>query len=114
MEQEYKQENNEIREAAAPVTERVGASAEVPAEPMRTALTAVSAKKQAPKLNPAELPGSLPAPPAEPAPDPNERVPVVDVQFRAGGKIYFFDPGNLTLKITSSSTPPGARSTATA
>ena len=98
MEQEYKQENNEIREAAAPVTERVGASAEVPAEPMRTALTAVSAKKQAPKLNPAELPGSLPAPPAEPAPDPNERVPVVDVQFRAGGKIYFFDPGNLTLK----------------
>ena len=102
MEHEYMQENNEIRESAAPVTERVGASAEVPAEPMRTALTAVSAKKQAPKLNPAELPGSLPAPPAEqpaePAPDPNERVPVVDVQFRAGGKIYFFDPGNLTLK----------------
>ena len=69
-----------------------------PAEPVRTALTAVSAKKRAPRLNaPEEAPApALPA--APPAPDPNERVPVVDVQFRPGSKLYFFDPGELSLK----------------
>ena len=83
-ENEIREENpvNETAEAAAP----------------RTALTAVSAKKQAPKLS-APVAPAAPAVPAEsPAPDPNERVPVCDVQFRPGSKIYFFDPGNLELK----------------
>ncbi len=81
-------EHEEIREQAAPVEEKAPA----------TALTAVSAKKKAPRLNPPEPP-AVPALPQEgPAPDPNERVPVVDVQFRPGSKIYFFDPGNLELK----------------
>ena len=83
-ENEIREENpmNETAEAAAP----------------RTALTAVSAKKQAPKLS-APVAPAAPAVPAEPpAPDPNERVPVCDVQFRPGSKIYFFDPGKLELK----------------
>ena len=33
--------------------------------------------------------------PAQPLP---ERVTVVDIQFRSGSKVYFFDPGELTLK----------------
>ena len=61
--------------------------------PVHTALTAVSAKKTAPLL--AETPSVTAAPPAA---DPNERVPVCDVQFRPGSKIYFFDPGELNLK----------------
>lgn len=64
--------------------------------PVHTALTAVSAKKTAPRLNaPAAAPSVTAAPPAA---DPNERVPVCDVQFRPGSKIYFFDPGELNLK----------------
>ena len=68
---------------------------ENPVEPVHTALTAVSAKKQAPRVAQA-------APETPAAPDPqawaNERVPVCDVQFRPGSKIYFFDPGKLELK----------------
>ena len=84
-------ENEERREETTPVEEK----------PAHTALTAVSAKKKAPRIEaPAEtpaLPADAPAPDA-PAPDPNERVPVCDVQFRPGSKIYFFDPGALSLK----------------
>ncbi len=61
----------------------------------RTALTALSAKKRAPRLNDA---AQAPAEPPAEAPDPNERVPVCDVQFRPGSKIYFFDPAGLELK----------------
>ena len=35
--------------------------------------------------------------PAEAAPLP-ERVTVADIQFRSGSKVYFFDPGELTVK----------------
>ncbi len=35
--------------------------------------------------------------PAETAPLP-ERVTVADIQFRSGSKVYFFDPGELTVK----------------
>ena len=91
MEHEYMQDNHDVREEN-PVTETVGTTAP------RTALTAVSAKKQAPKLSPAPE-ANIPAePPAAKEEDPNERVPVVDVQFRPGSKIYFFDPGKLELK----------------
>ena len=63
--------------------------------PVHTALTAVSAKKTAPRLDtPTDAPSVTAAPPA----DPNERVPVCDVQFRPGSKIYFFDPAGLELK----------------
>lgn len=87
-------EHDEIREEIAPAE----LNEPTPAAPMHTALTAVSAKKQAPKLSASAAPAA-PALPAEPpAPDPNERVSVVDVQFRPGSKIYFFDPGQLNLK----------------
>ena len=59
-----------------------------------TALTALSAKRRAPRLK-EESQAEAPAPEA---PDPNERVPVCDVQFRPGSKIYFFDPVGLELK----------------
>ena len=39
----------------------------------------------------------LPQEDAEAAPLP-ERVTVVDIQFRSGSKVYFFDPGELELK----------------
>ena len=35
----------------------------------------------------------MPEPPAPPA-----TVNVVDIHFRSGGKVYFFDPGDLTLQ----------------
>ena len=100
MEHEYEQENMEQQEESPAEINAPMAAPEpmTPPEPVHTALTAVSAKKKAPRLNPPEAP-ALPAPPEEaPAPDPNERVPVVDVQFRPGSKIYFFDPGELQLK----------------
>ena len=100
MEHEYEQENMEQQEGSpAEINEPMAAPEPMAAqEPMHTALTAVSAKKKAPRLNPPEAP-AVPAPPEEaPAPDPNERVPVVDVQFRPGSKIYFFDPGERELK----------------
>ena len=90
MEHEYELDNMEQQTSAAPEAE-----APAPPAPMHTALTAVSAKKQAPKLSAPPAPA---APAAPPAPDPNERVPVVDVQFRPGSKSYFFDPGELALK----------------
>ncbi len=48
------------------------------------------------------------------APDRDAPVDVVDVQFRAGSKIYYFAPGDLTVPpvTTSSSKPPGDQSTA--
>ena len=111
-EQETEQAQNSDAPAAAPTPEAAPVQ-----EPM-PALTAVSAKKKAPRLNAAPAaPSALPAPPAvpstppvtpaaepvepasdQPAPSPDERVPVCDVQFRAGSKIYFFDPAGLTLK----------------
>ena len=92
MEHEYELENMEQQTPAAPEAE-----VSAPPAPMHTALTAVSARKQAPKLSAPPAPAPA-VPAAPPAPDPNERVPVVDVQFRPGSKIYFFDPGNLALK----------------
>ena len=86
---EYENEN-EIREEN-PVNETAEAAAP------KTALTALSAKKRAPRLSEAEKP-ALPAETPPEAPDPNERVPVCDVQFRPGSKIYFFDPAGLELK----------------
>ena len=88
-------EHEEIREHTAPAATNEQAA---PAEPMHTALTAVSAKKHTPRPEPAAAPAVPDAPPEPPAPDPNERIPVVDVQFRPGSKIYFFDPGELNLK----------------
>ena len=61
-----------------------------------TALTALSAKRRAPRLKEEPQP-EAPAPAPEEL-DPNERVLVCDVQFRAGSKIYFFDPAGLELK----------------
>ena len=61
------------------------------------ALTAVSAKKKAPRLEEAPAPEESAAD-EPPAPSPDERVFVCDVQFRPGSKIYFFDPGDLNLK----------------
>ena len=84
---EYENEN-EIREEI-PVTEPAEETAP------RTALTALSAKKRAPRLKDEAQTGT--EKPSE-APDPNERVPVCDVQFRPGSKIYFFDPAGLELK----------------
>ena len=66
--------------------------------PVHTALTAVSAKKKAPRLETPEEASVTAEPPAPLPADPNERVPVCDVQFRPGSKIYFFDPGELNLK----------------
>ena len=66
--------------------------------PVHTALTAVSAKKRAPRLETPEEASVTAEPPAPLPADPNERVPVCDVQFRPGSKIYFFDPGELNLK----------------
>ncbi len=90
-----------IEEPAAEKKEAAGLPAEETApvrEPL-SALTAVSAKKRAPRLEPqADSTASVPAAPPAAAPDPNERVPVCDVQFRAGSKIYFFDPAGLELK----------------
>ena len=104
-------EHKDIREEMPPVEliEESAAeekeAAELPAEqtaPVReplSALTAVSAKKRAPRLEPqANAAASVPAAPPAAAPDPNERVPVCDVQFRPGSKIYFFDPAGLELK----------------
>ncbi len=104
-------EHKDIREELPPVEliEESAAeekeAAELPAEqtaPVReplSALTAVSAKKRAPRLEPqANAAASVPAAPPAAAPDPNERVPVCDVQFRTGSKIYFFDPAGLELK----------------
>ena len=104
-------EHKDIREELPPVEliEESAAeekeAAELPAEqtaPVReplSALTAVSAKKRAPRLEPqANAAASVPAAPPAAAPDPNERVPVCDVQFRPGSKIYFFDPAGLELK----------------
>ncbi len=36
--------------------------------------------------------------PAEPAPEQPAPVTVVDIQFRTGSKVYYFDPGDLTLQ----------------
>ena len=33
----------------------------------------------------------------EQQPDPNTSVQVVDVTFRSGGKVYYFDPGDLEI-----------------
>ena len=79
-ENEIKQEQTVPEEEKAPVT----------------ALTALSAKRRAPRLKEEPQP-EAPAPAPEEL-DPNERVPVCDVQFRAGSKIYFFDPAGLDLK----------------
>jgi len=82
-------ENDNMREQAAPAQENA-------VQTVHTALTAVSAKKAAPRLDtPVETPSVTAAPPAA---DPDERVPVCDVQFRPGSKIYFFDPGELNLQ----------------
>ena len=82
-------ENDNLQEQAAPAQETT-------VQTVLTALTAVSAKKTAPRLDAqAETPSVTAAPPAA---DPDERVPVCDVQFRPGSKIYFFDPGELNLK----------------
>ena len=93
MEHEINQNELELEQDSIP--------AEVPQPeaveaPMHTALTAASAKKKTPQpAPPVETPS---VPETLPALDPNERVPVCDVQFRPGSKIYFFDPGDLTLK----------------
>ncbi len=82
-------ENDNLQEQAAPAQETT-------VQTVHTALTAVPAKKTAPRLDAqAETPSVTAAPPAA---DPDERVPVCDVQFRPGSKIYFFDPGELNLK----------------
>ncbi|MCR5552652.1 MAG: hypothetical protein K6F19_05980 [Oscillospiraceae bacterium] len=47
---------------------------------------------------PAETVGQSAAPEQPELPQPVERVQVCDVQFRSGGKIYFFDPNGLDLK----------------
>ena len=62
-----------------------------------TALTALSAKRRAPRLKEEPQPAEEAQTNAEEL-DPNERVFVCDVQFRPGSKIYFFDPGPLNLK----------------
>ena len=62
MEHEYEQENMEQQEESpAEINEPMAAPEPMAAqEPMHTALTAVSAKKKAPRLNPPEAP-ALPA-----------------------------------------------------
>ena len=103
MDHDMKQNDTELEQAplateAAEAMEAAPASAP-DATPIHTALTAVSAKKKAPRLEqPDEKPAEPAAAPEEPPLDPNERVPVCDVQFRPGSKIYFFDPGELNLK----------------
>ena len=57
---------------------------------------AISAGQDAP--SPALVIEPLPEPKAEAAPAEPERLTVCDVQFRSGGKLYFFDPGELSLK----------------
>ncbi|MBO4420064.1 MAG: hypothetical protein J5789_09620, partial [Oscillospiraceae bacterium] len=81
-----------------PESEGAAPAAEIAPAPAHTALTAVSAKKKAPRLETPEEASVTAEPPVPPPADPNERVPVCDVQFRPGSKIYFFDPGELTLK----------------
>ena len=45
------------------------------------------------------VPADAQVPPASPEqPSAPERITVVDVHFRSGGKVYFFDPGKLELK----------------
>ena len=39
----------------------------------------------------------LTLPPMPEPPAPSATVNVVDIHFRSGGKVYFFDPGDLTL-----------------
>ena len=114
-EKEQETEQMPKPEASAAVPAPESAPEASPVHQPMPALTAVSAKKRAPRLNAAPTaPSALPAPPAEPAaqpaeaseaqdgaqsePSPDERVPVCDVQFRAGSKIYFFDPAGLELK----------------
>ena len=112
-EQETEQMPKPDGSAAVPAPESAPESAPeaAPVRQPMPALTAVSAKKRAPRLNAAPAaPSALPAAPAAPAkaseasdgaqsePSPDERVPVCDVQFRAGSKIYFFDPAGLELK----------------
>ena len=68
--------------------------AEAAAPEPAPALRAESAKKKAPQRQPEPE-----AEPEQPQSDAvNERMAVCDVQFRSGGKIYFFDPGELELK----------------
>ena len=83
--------NNEFEPIREPLAPEAAPAA--PAGPL-PALRAESAKKQAPRLAPA------PELPAAPTPQalPTDRVPVCDIQFRPGSKIYFFDPGELELK----------------
>lgn len=44
------------------------------------------------------LPESSPAPEPAPTPEPAETVIVADIHFRNNSKVYFFDPGALSLK----------------
>ena len=71
--------------SGVPVTEEIPVSEEeaVPVEPP---------VQEAPCLSeaPVEEPESEPSEP--------ERVVVADIQFRSGSKVYYFDPGELTLK----------------
>ena len=40
-------------------------------------------------------------PVGEPQPDPTASVTVVDVAFRSGGKVYYFDPGQMQIPAGS-------------
>ena len=58
----------------------------------------LSPEEITPAADPSQEQPAVGAETDEALPQPAERVPVCDVQFRAGGKIYFFDPNGLDLK----------------
>ena len=82
--------------SGVPVTEEIPVPEEE-AAPAEAPVQEAPCPSEAP-VQEAPCPSEVPVEEPESEPSEPERVVVADIQFRSGSKVYYFDPGELTLK----------------